>query len=338
MPANIEEIAGGRYAMVSAREVPWHKLGTATDGALTAEEAAKLAYLADWNVRKVDIQTFRVTDDPNLHMRESGIVIPGRKATVRTNPVTGEVQTLGVVGERYKVIQNEEAFAVLDAIVDEGGAHFETAGALGNGERVFMSMKMPDGITVAGEDRHDVYLLATNSHDGTSSFTVAVTPVRVVCQNTLTMALRGTKQSWSLRHTRSVQGRIQEARESLQLTFAYMDSFEAELKALLDRPMSNSEFNMFTEDMLPDTKSKHGGWQDRVKGQRALMAGLFNFSPTNRFGRNTRYAAYNAATEYADWLMPVKGADPDGTRRAIRAMSTPTVQAFKSNALMLLRS
>jgi phage/plasmid-like protein (TIGR03299 family) len=333
MPHNIEEIAVGRNAFVSAREVPWHKLGTVTDGALTAEEASKLAYLADWNVRKLPL----VADDSALGTYH--VAVPDKyQATVRTNPITGLTDVLGVVGDRYKVVQNEEAFAVLDAIVDEGGAHFETAGALGHGERVFMSMKLPDGIQVAGSDAHDVYLLATNSHDGSSAFTIAVTPVRVVCQNTLTMGLRAAKQSWSLRHTQSVSGRIQEARESLELTFKYLDSFQRELEGLLAVPMTKSEFQMFTEDLVPDTKSTHAGWMDRVNDQRSSLTGLFLMSATNEFGRGTRYAAYNAATEYADWLMPLKGADPDGSRRANRAMTSPTSQSFKDKALSLLRS
>lgn len=332
MVDNIERYEDGSAAFVSAREVPWHRLGTVTPGALTAAEAAKIAHLAGWDVRKVPMVT------AGESYADTGNSVPKMSATVRTNPVTGLTNVLGVVGERYQVIQNEEAFEVLDAIVDESGAHFETAGALGNGSRVFMSMKMPEGLQIGSEDAHDVYLLAYNSHDGTSAFTLAVTPVRVVCQNTLTMGLAAAKQTWTLRHTANVAGRVQEARESLRLTFDYMDAFGAELSGLLAQEMETDVFRALVKDLMPVAEGTGKGWTERITRQQESIVSLFKTAETNEFGRGTKYAAYNAITEYADWLMPVRGADLDGSKRAARAMTAPTVQAFKNRGLALVRS
>ena len=329
MPANIEQFANGEAAFVSARIPAWHRLGTVTEGAMTAEEAGRLAHLNGWNVRLQPLAAVGV----------SGTVeVPGFRATVRTNPVTGSIDPLGVVGERYQPVQNEEAFAVLDSIVDEGGAHFETAGSLGTGQRVFMSMKMPQGIQVGGEDAHEVYLLAFNSHDGSSAFTLAVTPVRVVCQNTLDLGLRAAKQKWTLRHTSSVQGRIEEARTALSLTFGYMDALEKELISFLEQDMTDREFAGIVNQLLPVNDESAQGWQRRTEAAQDSLYHLFREADTNEFGRGTKYAAFNAITEYADWYMPVKGADPDGMKRAVRAMGGTTVQSFKAKGLSLVRA
>lgn len=324
MSDNIEVFANGEAAFASARVPAWHRLGTVTDGAMTAKEAGELAHLNGWNVRKTDLQTV------------GGLVIPRKVATIRTNPITGEDEALGVVGKDYKVIQNEEAFAFLDALVDVGGAHFETAGGLGNGERVFMSMKLPEGVMIAGEDAHDMYLLAANSHDGSSAFHVAVTPVRVVCKNTLTMGLRAAKQKFSIRHTTNADGRIEEAREALKIAFKYADEFEHQLNVLLDSAFTDAQFDALVKDLVPDSASEAEGWQAKVLERRSTLTHLFTTAETNTFGRGTKYAAYNAFTEYADWYMPVKGADLDGRKRAERAMAGGVVQQFKDKALAAL--
>lgn len=324
------ETYGDQASFVSARESAWHTLGTVTSDALSAADAARLAHLDGWDVRKIPLTTAGTDAD-------SGIVIPNKVATVRTNPYTQASDVLGVVGIGYKVIQNEQAFDVLDAIVDEGGAHFETAGSILGGTRVFMSMKMPEGMMVGGTDAHDLYLLATNSHDGGSAFTLGVTPVRVVCNNTLDMALGGLRQKWTMRHTSNVEGKIALARESLKLTYKYADEFTAQMDALLDQEFTTEQFNaMVKAELILDTASEHDGWKDRVALGRKQLSDLFVNAETNEFGRGTKWAALNAATEYADWYMPVKGADPDGSKRATRIMSGGVVSQFKSRALAAL--
>src|SRR6185312_12271562 len=130
-------------------------------------------------------------------------------------------EALGVVGEQYVPIQNEEHAALLDALVDESGAHFETAGSLRGGRQVFLSMKLPTTMQIGGVDPVDLYLIACNSHDGTSAFRLLVSPVRVVCANTLALAASRARSTFSIRHTAGAAGQIEQARQALGLSFTF---------------------------------------------------------------------------------------------------------------------
>lgn len=310
---------------MSDRQPAWTQWGLTYSGdVLTAEDAAKAAMLNDWNVRKQDLYV------------AGGIEVPNKMATVRDNPRTGQPEVLGVVGNRYVVVQNEDAFGMLTHIVDEGGAVFDSAGQNSTGSKVFMTLKMPEGIQIGGEDAHDLHLLASNSHDGSSSLTIAVVMNRLACQNAVTGALKGAQRSWSIRHTASAEGRIEEARQSLELTFKYVEEFEREMQELLARDLTEREWGGIVERLVPESKSEHEGWADRVAKQRADLNTLYFDAATQEFGRGTAYAALNAATEYADWYLPIKGADPDGRRRAERALFGPTAQNFKDKAARLI--
>jgi phage/plasmid-like protein (TIGR03299 family) len=304
----------------ATRNPAWYKLGQTVDGdgGMTASDAMKAGRLGGWNVRKEAMTT------------ASGIVVPNRVATVRTDPDTGETKYLGYVGHSYVIQQNEETFDFLDSIVDQSGAHYDTAGFMKDGARVFMTMKMPEGIKIAGEDAHDLYLLATNGHDGFNAFKIAVVPIRLMCTNQISMAFRNARQTWTVRHTVNMAGRLTEARHSLELTFDYMDEFSAQMERLLDQAYTDAEFDKLTKALIPDPKTDAGLL--RVKERRDDLWHLFTEAETNAFGRGTAYAAFNAATEYADWFAPVRG-DKDGTKRAQRIMDGGVTQDFKNFAL-----
>lgn len=313
----IEQHTDGTAAFFSNREVPWHGLGTITDGALTAEDALRVAQL-DWTVKK--------TEDPIAApiVTEDGVVLvthEDRFLTYRQHPKTGEYEALGVVGSQYEPIQNAEAFDFLNLLVDESGAHFETAGSLAGGRRVFMSMKMPQGMTIGGQDQIDLYLLAWNSHDGMSAFNVIATPIRVVCQNTLTAGIRSAKASWSIRHDRTAKSKVQAARETLGLAFAYQEAFQKEAEAMLSQQMNAGEFSTFVTDgllALPENAT------DRQKANAQITAGeiisLWD-APTQANVAGTRWAAWNAVAEWADWMKPVKGGDDPDLARAKRIVT-----------------
>ena len=165
--------ANGKAAMMYVGEVPWHGLGTKLDKPATAAEAIEAAGL-NFTVEKWPMRTQRGSLPVNNHF-----------ATVRTD--TKEV--LGVVGSRYEPIQNKDAFTAFDSLVGEGEAIYHTAGALGKGERIWILAKMPDYIRINGNDIVEKFLLLTNTHDGTSVVRVKLTPIRVVCENTLSIAL-----------------------------------------------------------------------------------------------------------------------------------------------------
>jgi phage/plasmid-like protein (TIGR03299 family) len=209
MSANINE-TNGKFAMFSAKEKPWHGLGQVVDSKLTSEEAIIEAGL-DYKVGKGRLWV----GYPKELRDELG---KGREfdslfATYRQD--TGE--PFGVVGSKYEVVQNKDAFKFFDDIVGYKEAIFETAGALGKGELIFITAKLPSHIRVAGDDIIDRYLLFTNSHDGSKSIEVLFTPVRVVCNNTLQLALRTAKSKYKVRHTKSVHNKLNEARHILQI-------------------------------------------------------------------------------------------------------------------------
>ena len=214
MAANVE-------SMFYTRTAPWHGLGVRVEEVLGSKEALNQAGL-DWKVEQTDVYA------------ASGERIPGYKANIRDI----DRSVLGIVGDRYKIVQNEEAFAFTDGLLGEG-VKYETAGSLAGGKIVWMLAKLPEKYIISG-DAIEPYLVFCNSHDGSGAIRVAMTPVRVVCQNTLNLALKGASRVWSARHTGNVMSRMDEARETLQLANAYMSQLgrsinELQAKKLTDK-------------------------------------------------------------------------------------------------------
>ena len=188
----------------NGRFVPWHKLGTAVDHACSSAEALQLAGL-DWEVQSRSIHT------------DNGIVIPGYIANTRSS----DDKVLGVVSDKYKIVQNKDAFAFTDNLLDNE-AKYVTAGSLRGGKNVWMLAQLPS-TKILGDD-FDNFLCFTNTHDGTGAVRVFVTPVRVVCQNTLNLALNTAKRSWSCRHMGNLEAKMHEATRTLELNNKYMEN------------------------------------------------------------------------------------------------------------------
>lgn len=268
--------------MFSARELPWHGLGVVTESTLTADEAIKAGGI-DWTVSKrpvfIDVEGERVR-------------VPSRYAVVRDS----DHKPLSVVGGHWQPLQNREAFDFLDALADEGLA-YETAGSLRGGEVVFVTAKVPEGIMIGGEDRHDVYLFVRNPHNGRDAVTVGVTPIRVVCMNTMNLAMRTAKRTWRCPHLQTLKGRIAEARHSLDLTFEYMEDFRAQGDELLATEMSDRAFDDFLRKCVEDSG---------LLGPKATETAttrikeLWTGSPET-VTRGTAWGAVNAIGEYFDW-------------------------------------
>lgn len=215
----------GQFSMFSAKEKPWHGLGQVVDGALTSEEAIRMANL-DYTVTKGELWI----GYPE-HLRDrlgKGKKHPGSFITFRED--TGE--TFGIVGSKYKVIQNEKAFSFFDDIVGFKEAIFETAGALGKGETTFITAKLPKHIRVSSNDVIERYLLFTNSHDGSRSIEVLFTPVRVVCNNTLQYALSTATNKFKIRHTKNADNRMEEARQILGIENTMAETSQELYKAM----------------------------------------------------------------------------------------------------------
>jgi phage/plasmid-like protein (TIGR03299 family) len=255
--------------------------------------------------------------------------------TYRDHPITREPEALGVVGRWYDPFQNKDAFAFLSSVADESGAVFETAGSLHGGKRVFVSMKLPEAVLVGGVDPVDMYLLGHTSHDGSAAWGVTVTPIRVVCQNTLTAGLNLAIKRVAFRHTSSLTGRVQQAREALALSFQVSEAFQRQAEALISQEMTTGQYGSFVDAMMPVPDEATPRITDNVMNRRDELLALWN-APTQANIKGTRWAAYNAVVEWSDWARPVRG----GTQaRAIRTMTEVTDRIgmeMKQKALALL--
>ena len=192
-----------KHSFFSVNEKPWHRLGQIVTDYPNSKEALIYAGL-DYEVVKRKIYTHDGEIGKGMDFLIRDIEIPNHQATVRTDTN----QVLGVVGKDYEIVQNVDAFAFFDSIVGGDGIQYETAGALGNGERIFITAKLPSYIKVGKDDLIEQYLFLTTSHDGYGSITAAFTPVRIVCNNTLNAALQNHSNAIKIRHTANAKERL----------------------------------------------------------------------------------------------------------------------------------
>lgn len=314
-----------------------HQLGTDVTKASNAQQALAAAGLAGWNVRKTPLMTEAsiTVGDEEMPFK---LDVPGKFATVRTNPATGLPEVLGVVGNIYKPIQNEAHCAILDTIVDYSGANFESAGQMRGGRDVFVSMKLNDQVLIGGVDPIDMYLASFNSHDGSSSFKLAPTAVRVFCANQQAAIMKGAESSFTVRHTVNARSIVEEARHALDLTFAYSTEFQAAAERLIDQTMTDAQFAdiigawwPLADEAKPAVKTRHAKRED------TLMR-LFADAETNANIRGTRWAAYQTITEYVDHFAPtnLNGESSIAAARATRVLTGATAQDVKNFAFQSL--
>jgi phage/plasmid-like protein (TIGR03299 family) len=309
------DITNGVASFANSRSDAWHRLGTSVGHTMTAREALDAAHLANWNVRKMALvipqEPIITADGVNT---PAPIPVPDAFATVRDNPiVAGQIDYLGTVGTKYEPVQNEASCAILDALTDESGAHFETAGALRGGRETFLTMRLPRSMTLTGRggstDRTDWYLAALNSHDGRSSFRLLLTSVRIVCANTQAAAIEGAKSSYSIRHTSGARVAIQDARTALGLAWRYMHGFEEQVAQMYAHEMDTDDMRQFATRLVKADDPAASVAARRSRQQQASgIVKLWTSSPTVAPIAGTRWGAYNAVTEYLDHFAPVRGA------------------------------
>lgn len=225
MSANVE-------TMFYTRVAPWHGLGVRVESAVCSEEALEVSGL-NWNVIQRPIMTSSY--DP----------IPGYKANIRDT----DNRVLGVVTDRYRVVQNAEAFAFTDSLLGEG-VKYETAGSLQDGRKIWLLAKLPDKYIIEGE-QIEPYLVFSSSHDGSGAIKVAMTPVRVVCQNTLNIALSSAKRIWSTVHVGDLAAKMNEAHNTLLLAEKYMGRLGTEFSKLSKIKLSDSKVMEYIDMLLP---------------------------------------------------------------------------------------
>jgi phage/plasmid-like protein (TIGR03299 family) len=296
--AHLLESVNGETAFASLREPAWHGLGTVFEEEVSTAEMLKKAKLNSWNVRLEDVEIPTGMDsDKNYSF------------VVRDNPFTkGNKDVLGVVGERYVPLQNEELFDFADNILDNGG-RWETAGSIKGGRIVFGSLALeretvldPNGVS----DKINTYLLVNTSHDGSIAIQASITPVRVVCANTLNLALgqRGrngsVKQSFKIRHTQTASGKVQIAREALGLANAYIDEFSVMANKMIETEVSKAKFDEIVLALYPqpkeDAKGANKKWETKIDLINDIYVGDYNNTITG-----TAWGVANALTERLDW-------------------------------------
>lgn len=316
-------------AFVSAREVPWHRLGTVTDGAMTAREALEHSRLADWKLRHAPFVGY-VEDE---YVRR-----PDKSFVVRTHPFTGKPDILGVTSPRYGLVSNEDSFAFLDAFGQIGGAKFETAGSILEGRRVFVTMRMPGELLVAGMDPVETYLLATTTHDGSAPFEGMVVPNRVVCRNTLDFAMEGATRKVRIRHTSNATERMEEAANLLAATEGYVTSFAKAAEKLAATRLEGGDVDDLLEELFKTPPRAGKTKMTRLEERRTQVASLLLRSETlaDEF-RMTGWGFVNAVAEWVDWFSPVRSQDEE-LRRAQRVTFEESGSRIKSRAMSLVLS
>lgn len=263
--------------MFSLRQKPWHGKGVVVEDAPTAAEAIKLAGL-DWRVNKLPIFC-------------SSQQVKNRVGLVRED--TNE--TLGVVTPKYEIAQNAAAFDFIEALIGEE-LRYETAGSIFNGRKIYITTKWQKRWTVADDDI-DLYLLLSNSHTGTDALKVAVTPVRVVCNNTLQMALRSSRRTWAINHYSTMEQKIQEARTTLRLSTSYMDNFVEFGNRAADKLVSPNMTEAIVEELFPGTNGDSKTAKTRRENRINQLERCYN-APDLAAYRGTAWGILNAVADY----------------------------------------
>ncbi len=281
MAANVETM------IFTGRTVPWHGLGTMVEKAPTSQAALELAGL-DWKV----VQKKLITED--------GFSIPGFKANIRDL----DNRVLGVVTDRYKVVQNEEAFSFTDSLLGEG-VTYETAGSLQEGRRTWILAKLPQKYIISG-DEITPYLVFMNSHDGTGAIKAAMTPIRVVCQNTLNLALHTAKRSWSTNHVGEIYGKLQDARDSLLYAEQYMAELGKTIDTLNRQKLSDQQVYEYIDLLFPLIDNPTQQQMKNLRKMKEDVLKRYFEAPDLQYVGKNAYRFINAVSDFATHAKPLR--------------------------------
>lgn len=273
--------------LMYVREKPWHGLGTKVDEAPTSADALKLAGL-DWEIVQEDIYA-------------GGLIIPGQKANLRST----DKKCMGIVTDKYQVVQNADAFAFTDALIG-GDVRYETAGALCGGKKVFLLARMPE--TKICNDAVEPYMCFTNTHDGSGAVRCIMTPVRVVCNNTLNIALNTAKRSWATRHVGNINDKMHEAALCLELAGSYMEQLAAKAEMLANQRIKDDQLYRMLDELFPEESGDSSRKKKNVQRFKDEFMVCY-FMPDIAAFRGTAWGAINAAADMADHTAPHRKTD-----------------------------
>jgi phage/plasmid-like protein (TIGR03299 family) len=317
-------VTNGKTSFAARGEKAWHGLGQYVSEAMTSEQAIDLGGL-----------NYTVEKRPLYAPGWAGTMVEaeGHYANVRTD----NNDILGIVKGRYSIVQNKDAFGFFDTIIDKGEAIFETAGALGKGERIFVTAKLPEDMLVRGE-KVEKYIMLTNSHDGTSKIIAGFTPIRVVCNNTLTAALKNLDNKVSISHTASAESRLKEASRVMGIASKYMDEVNMTFESMTTRKLSDLEMKYFIETVMKTTIDK----SDKEASTRMnnLVDQVYSFTithptQTTEAAYRTLWGAYNGISGYYNFLKDYKNADQKMKDMSYGYANDKISKAFDQAVVML---
>lgn len=298
----------GQYSFFSVKEKAWHGLGQIVQEYPTSAEAIKYAGL-DYEVVKIPL----VTGGAEVSITEEGemidlnnIPVPDQFATVRKDTKV----PFGTVGKDYHVVQNREAFAFFDEIVGGGdGILYETAGALGNGERIFITAKLPGYIRVGnGDDVTEKYIFLTTAHDGSGSITAAFTPIRIVCANTLNAALHDMSNVVRIKHTSGAKQRLADAHKIMKVANTLSEELQGIFNNWTKVKVTDSEVKKLIQLALSPNKEATANIKKGIEEelstvfknqvQDAFAYAMMSDTQQMETTKGTLFGAYNAVTGY----------------------------------------
>ena len=284
-------------------EVPWHGLGKQVPKGVTAAQMIRAADL-DWQVELRPARGAREINRKKEFSRYEVVRVP--------RPNTKETEVLlGIVTRRYQPLQNLEAFGFFDPIVGDHKAYFETAGALGEGERIWVMAKMPAAMEIVRGDECFKYLLLSNTHSGDGSVIVKFTTVRVVCQNTLMLAMQDGQKAYRVRHSKQMQFKLNELAEFMAITQEVFLKAEEQFKRLAKVKMIEDRLDHYFEAVFPrsDAQKKNGDKPLRWGYLREIFETRKDLQLPGV--RGTLWGAYNAIMWFEDYKQPQQEEQPD---------------------------
>ena len=332
-------------------EVPWHGLGVELPSLATAAEAIEAANLG-WTVKTVPLF---IKDDNYVSVDDDFAIFDSKPSSGEYKDISDNLskvavvrsdtgEALGIVSPKYQPIQNHDGFAFMDAVTcDPNGPKYVTAGSLMRGRRVWALLKLPDFIEVTKDDIVEEYLLCSTSHDGTLMFNAMFTPIRVVCNNTLSMALtkyRGDN-TVRIRHLGDVRNKITTAQDILGISIQNHHSLKELVNYLVDTEPTNEQVetvmvNLFkTEDKKDATSILDLAPQSQTAIEEIIS--LANTGKGNKEVAGTAWALYNGVTEYTDWSRRVGGTKVDAQDRKVYSNWFGGGANFKDKALNLIK-
>lgn len=294
----------GKHSFFSTKQKAWHNLGQIITDYPTSAEAIQHAGL-DYEIEKRKLFTASsaeiILDNEIVH---NNIEVPNYYSTVRTD----NDAVLGVVGKDYQIVQNRDAFSFFDSIVGGDGILYETAGALGKGERIFITAKLPDYIRVGNDDLIEKYIFLTTSHDGSGSITAAFTPIRIVCNNTLNAAMNNKTNTVRIRHTSNARQRLEQAHKVMGISDMLSSQMESIFNHWTKIRITDNEVKKLIQSALVPNKEvlktiQEGKEEDLSTCFTNMVDSAFEYAMSNptqlmETTKGTVFGAYNSLTGY----------------------------------------